>query len=91
MRIAKLRKRVARLHELQRAYQTEGARPGHPLGGSVKGLLKKLRMSSGTSQRDIHFSLQEAKAELAAADKSMRVQRLQTWRDNFLKTCSATR
>ena len=69
MRIAKLRKRVARLHELQRAYQTEGVRPGHPLGGSVKGLLKKLRMSSGTSQRDIHFSLQEAKAELAAADK----------------------
>lgn len=85
MRVAKLRKRVARLHELQRAYQAEHVRPEHSLCSSVKGLLKKLKIPSGSSQRDVHFALQTAKAELiASADKSLRAQRLQSWRNHFL-------
>ena len=88
MQVAKLRRKVARLFELQRCLQksineTEIS-VRRRFQNTAKDLIKKLRLGSeGWSLRHVWYQLNDARPALAELEKSVRERRLAQWRERI--------
>ena len=85
--LTKLRKQVARLHELQRLLQRaalETTQDGSQLSISIRSLSKRVRLiDPARPMHSVQDMLAKAKKELFDMQKSQRTCRLQTWRQKM--------
>jgi hypothetical protein len=88
MQLAKLRRKVARLFELQRCLQKSINEPEisvqRRFQNTAKNLIKKLRLGSeGWSLRHVWYQLNDARPALAELEKFVRERRLAQWRERI--------